>query len=144
MACSHPIRVVINGEPISLPCGRCLSCLKAKRNEWIVRLSEEHKVSKDSYFITLTYSDENIPYTFDQETGEKFNVLCPSDTQLFLKRLRKKLSCYDVKLRYFLLGEYGPTTFRAHYHCLFFFDRVLSVSLLLRLIRESWSLGFLS
>lgn len=38
--------------------------------------------------------------------------------QDFFKRLRKELG--DVRLRYYLVSEYGPTTARPHYHGIFF------------------------
>ena len=48
--------------------------------------------------------------------------------QLFIKRLRKAISYYDSKcsnagspsLRYYICGEYGPTTQRPHYHFILF------------------------
>lgn len=46
------------------------------------------------------------------------------DIQLFLKRLRKNLSKYtDEKIRYYAVSEYGPKTFRAHYHCYYSMTR---------------------
>lgn len=46
------------------------------------------------------------------------------DIQLYLKRLRKLLYekfSYRPVFRYFIIAEYGPTTFRPHYHGLAFF-----------------------
>lgn len=51
--------------------------------------------------------------------GGRIPMLSKSDLQKFLKRLRK---AYGKKVRYFACGEYGPKTFRPHYHLLFFFD----------------------
>lgn len=62
-----------------------------------------------SSFVTLTYDDEHLP-----EGGN----LYPRDTQLFFKRLRKKLD--PIKLRYYLVGEYGDRTQRPHYHIALF------------------------
>lgn len=62
-----------------------------------------------SSFVTLTYADEHLP-----EGGS----LCPRDPQLFLKRLRKAI--HPLKLRYYLVGEYGDRTFRPHYHLALF------------------------
>lgn len=45
------------------------------------------------------------------------------DLQLFIKRLRKKISKYsNEKVRYFACGEYGPIHFRPHYHLSLWFS----------------------
>lgn len=62
-----------------------------------------------SCFVTLTYSDEFLP-----EGG----TLVPKDAQAFLKRLRKAVA--PIKIRFYLVGEYGDKTFRPHYHLAIF------------------------
>lgn len=59
-------------------------------------------------FVTLTYSKEHLP-----EKG----TLVPRHPQLWLKRIRRKTG---KRLRYFLVGEYGDTTWRPHYHVMLF------------------------
>ena len=60
---------------------------------------------------------------------------CKSDIQKFFKRLRRRVEydrynlISDVKkenrsFRYFITSEYGPNTFRPHYHGLMFFDHI--------------------
>ncbi len=66
------------------------------------------------FFLTLTYDDEHLPKT---PTGR--STTCKKDVQDFFKRLRKELG--DVRLRYYLVSEYGPTTARPHYHGIIFF-----------------------
>ncbi len=89
--------------------------------------------------LDLSYSDIDMTscpalstslYTTNQFC---FSYCCKSDVQKFLKRLRRRLD-YDRKgllssvdaesrkFRYFICSEYGPKTFRAHYHGLLFFD----------------------
>lgn len=63
----------------------------------------------DSTFITLTYDDEHLP------AGGN---LVPKDVQNWLKRLRKATA--PMRLRYYLVGEYGDTTERPHYHVALF------------------------
>lgn len=74
-----------------------------------------------SCFITLTYSDDELPYV---ETPEgHLPSLCRRDVQLFVKRLRKKLSKHFGELgrfRFYICGEYGPQTNRPHYHGILF------------------------
>lgn len=62
------------------------------------------------------------------------------DIQLFLKRFRKVLSNYsDEKIRYYVVSEYGPKTFRAHYHLLFFYDKPETQKFIRRCVRFAWS-----
>lgn len=84
-----------------------------KRQQWAFRLQQELKVSSSSHFVTLTYDEENLT-----KSKDGIPIVSKRDIQLFIKRLRKALPSY--KLRYFLVSEYGPTTFRPHYHCIFF------------------------
>lgn len=69
----------------------------------------EQLLHPESCFVTLTYSPENLP------AG---GVLVPRDTELFLKRLRKRFE--PLKLRYFLTGEYGDESWRPHYHAILY------------------------
>lgn len=59
----------------------------------------------ESCFITLTYSDENLP---ERGSLEKDVV------RLALDRIRKRIS--PKRFRYFYVGEYGDQTYRPHYH----------------------------
>lgn len=64
------------------------------------------------------------------------------DLQLFIKRLRKHLSNYtDEKIRYFACGEYGPKTFRPHFHLLLWFSQEQTAKNLYRCIHKSWKFG---
>ena len=100
---------------VSIPCGKCVGCRLNYSKGWAQRCLHEAQLHDDNCFITLTYSDENLP---DNRSLRR------RDVQLFLKRLRKKRGSF----RYYGCGEYGPSTLRPHYHlCLFgldFNDRV--------------------
>lgn len=104
-------RYVPNTEAIKLPCGRCIGCRLERSRQWAVRCVSEARMHGDNnMFITLTYSDENLP-----PNGSLF----PRDLALFWKRLRKK---YGAGIKYFACGEYGDQTERPHYHaCIFGF-----------------------
>lgn len=120
--CVGPIRVfqAPDGGPISfveregmldldIPCGRCIECRIAKSRDWSIRNVHESKMHKDSCFLNLTYDDAHYP-----EDG----CVSVEDMQKFMKRLRWE---YRPKpLRYFLSAEYGPRTWRAHYHSLIY------------------------
>lgn len=93
---------------MAFPCGQCLPCRINKAREWTHRMMLEQRVSDESSFVTLTYSDEHLPEPAD---------LIKSHLQNYLKRLRK--AAYE-KLRYFAVGEYGDRTGRPHYHIALF------------------------
>lgn len=90
-------------------CGRCVDCYTDRSRQWALRLSKELLAHDEATFVTLTYSDENLP--------EQLSV---RDLQLFMKLLRKNS---DVKLRYYLTGEYSPSRHRPHYHGIIFGKR---------------------
>lgn len=103
------------GEAIQVPCGRCIGCKMRKARDWSVRCQLEAQLHDRSCFLTLTYNDFNLPLTKDGDP-----TLVKRDLQLFLKRLRKELSNYDITIRFFACGEYGNRLARPHYHLLIF------------------------
>lgn len=97
--------------PFQLPCGKCAECLLERARDWSIRCIHESKMHAHNAFITLTYAPEHYP------TDGKLKYL---DFQLFMKRLRKK---FGDQIGFFMCGEYGETSGRAHYHaCLFGVD----------------------
>jgi len=67
----------------------------------------EKRLHTNSAFLTLTYSDANLP---------PGGTLVPEHLTNFLKRLRHEYP--GEKVRYFACGEYGTNTARPHYHVL--------------------------
>ena len=64
------------------------------------------------------------------------------EAQLFMKRLRKNLSKFsDEKIRYYIASEYGPKTFRAHYHLLLYYDTQETATAITKVLRKSWPYG---
>lgn len=109
MQCENLKWVHPNSKPrgIQVPCGKCLSCLHAKRSDWSFRLMQEYKHCNSAAFITLTYHPKFVP---DKGVTKRH-------LQLFMKRLRKKSG---QRLRYYAVGEYGTKTGRPHYHLIIF------------------------
>lgn len=120
MQCLSPIN--IRGH--LMPCGKCPNCMRNRQNDWVFRLNEEYKVSPYSYFITLTYRDADLRFACYVPDKMVFPCLSHDDIKLFFKRLRKNTK---AKLKYHLCGEYGPNTFRPHYHALIFSQTKLDV-----------------
>lgn len=102
----------IDGVPIQIPCGQCAGCRLERSRQWAIRCVHEASLHEQNSFITLTYSDENIP----QDRG-----LVIEHFQKFMKRLRKYYA--PRRIRFFHCGEYGENFGRPHYHaCLFNLD----------------------
>ena len=130
MLCLHPITL----PDRIVPCGKCIPCLRRRQRDWFIRINQELLSSVCSYFVTLPYDDEHL--NFDNGVA----VVSRRDCQLFLKRLRKKI--YPDKIRYFLCSEYGPSTFRPHYHPIIFnFPINLNAY---EVIANSWNFGFVT
>lgn len=63
------------------------------------------------------------------------------DIQLFLKKLRKYLKPYtDEKIRYYVVSEYGPKTFRPHYHISLYYNSDTTHKYIGQCIRKAWSI----
>lgn len=149
--CLHKFRkelkapLFINGEyreHINLPCGKCDRCLERRKMEWGFRMEYEMINSKTAYFVTLTYSPENVPYN---KYGLK--VLVKKDLQKFFKRLRQRQKRGDItiehlrnnlsfndKVKYYACGEYGEQFLRPHKHAIIYNASEKN-------ILKSWELG---
>ena len=114
------------------------------------QISEElHKVGR---FSSRDMSDTS---RFIQLMSSHFGglpYLSTVDIQRFIKRLRitllRNYNRYDFKeknspsFRYFCCGEYGPSTFRPHYHLLLFFSSQFAAAHIQEYIRQCWQFGF--
>lgn len=94
---------------VVVPCGKCADCIRKSARDWKIRLYHESLSSPSTVFITLTYNDVHLP---------KDGCLNYRDFQLFIKRVRRHLP--NVKLTYFVAGEYGTRTFRPHFHVILY------------------------
>lgn len=91
-----------------VPCGKCLGCRMSKSREWSTRIIHESEYYPEgSIFLTLTYSEENLPEDKSLNKDEFIN---------FMRRLKRRFD--DRKLKYFACGEYGETYGRPHYHAI--------------------------
>lgn len=93
------------GSILKLPCGRCLNCRINYARTWALRCVAEAYYYDESWFVTLTYDDENY-----------LKRDCRRDFQLFMKRLRK----HHPGVRYFMCCEQGEHTKRWHMHAILF------------------------
>jgi len=95
--------------PITIGCGQCRGCRLEHSREWAVRLMHEAQMHPANSFITLTYSNQNLP------TGGSLNL---EDFRNFMKRLRRARA--PKKIRFYQVGEYGDENLRPHHHALLF------------------------
>lgn len=124
-----------------VPCNSCDECLLERSKRKATQLMIENYDRKDptgSWFITLTYDDDHIPYNEVYKNGKLVSVeesLPPKDPYLYEhKRDRKKCIkpfidnlTYHAKTKYgdetpmwFYCGEYGGETKRPHFHMIIF------------------------
>lgn len=92
--------------PFQLPCGKCIECRLDYARQWAVRCVHESMMHPKNAFVTLTYTDENLPAKLDY-----------SHFQKFMKKLRK---LQNDPMGVFVTGEYGEKTKRPHWHAILF------------------------
>lgn len=124
---------------LEVPCGKCEECAKHNRNSWFVRSYFEWRDNSwdSSFFYTLTYNNENLPHY-----ANKVPCFSKRHIQLFLKRLRKDLSQYGVRLRYIITCEHGELRKRPHYHVIFFLSNNFNPYRFYKLVEKCWTYGF--
>lgn len=207
MSCLRP-RTAINrysGERFVVNCGTCKACLMRLSRSASYKCELEEKDHKYAMFVTLTYSNDNVPLAVAQKVGQDFDIaeygddevpyvsntchyelhdvtprflkerddfgnhvadahlhpfqleelynkfkyfdrkipyLSRVDAQRFIKRFRKHLSKFsDEKIKYYLVGEYGPVHFRPHFHVVFYFDNEKTLSSFGQVLHKSWTFG---
>lgn len=142
MACVKPITAYLgaagqvvftkregSGRPLSLPCGRCITCRIDRSRAWALRMVHEAQMHQESSFITLTYDSDHIPedWSVDVEEWKRFAkrlrkrapVCCAKDPWRG-KRAESGCGRDGKSFRFFHCGEYGDQNLRPHYHALLF------------------------
>lgn len=103
--------------------------------------------------VERTFNDPEVRFSYPMYPKELLAILdkikypipyripyvCNRDLDLFLKRLRSYYP--DEKLRYYAVSEYGPTTFRPHWHLLLFSNSERFPQTILKNISKAWSYG---
>lgn len=162
MQCSSPLflsnnklsyTLGIDKPVVSVTCGKCLSCQQMQQNEWILRAfwhwkEYTEKLNGMVFFVTLTYSDDSIPYIVSYDTnilGEQVNVtelVRGKPNQWLIDNSNYCFSCFNKKdvdkffnsvrqhflrkyginnINYLVCSEYGSQfSCRSHHHILVF------------------------
>jgi hypothetical protein len=102
-----PFRSYQGARALSIPCGKCVSCIQSRCRATAVRAHHEMMFHDVSSFVTVTYEDSYLP---------KSGTLEPDEFQRFLKRVRNNHGPF----RFLACGEYGDQFKRPHYHALLF------------------------
>lgn len=103
--------------------------------------------------VERTFKDPEVQFTYGMKPKELLSILgkinhnvpnripyvCNRDLDLFLKRLRSYYP--DEKLRYYAVSEYGPTSFRPHWHLLLFSNSERFSQTVLENVSKAWSYG---
>lgn len=107
---------------------------------------------KDST-VERTFKDPEVKFTFPMKSKDILSILekvkhnvpnripyiCNRDLDLFLKRLRSYYP--DEKLRYYAVSEYGPTSFRPHWHLLLLSNSERFSETICENVPKAWSYG---
>ena len=87
--------------------------------------------------------DTYLPAIQGDCDGDTFATCCKKDVQNFIKRVRFWIDNLNIidddkKIRYFIASEYGPQTYRPHYHGILFFDNEVILREIKDIIVRSW------
>ena len=103
--------------------------------------------------VKRVFKDPEIRFSYPMKPKDLLSILgkinhnvpnripyvCNRDLDLFLKRLRSYYP--DEKLRYYAVSEYGPTSFRPHWHLLLFSDSERFSQTVCENVSKAWSYG---
>ena len=88
------------------------------------------------------FSRKCVIYPRFEDCDNKIPYCNTSDCQKFLKRLRFHIKAeHNEEVRFYGVSEYGPRTFRPHWHLLLFFDSDEVAKVISQYVSESWSYG---
>lgn len=131
MLCKSPVQFRKVSSEAAFPCGQCIACRINKRRIWSHRIMLEAMRHTSNSFITLTYDDDHLPKDefYHPKTGQVYAPFSvnPEHHRLFFNSLRYHYHQhfprqYDAdgncinNLRFYMVGEYGDSTQRPHYH----------------------------
>lgn len=95
MGCFTPYYV--QSQQLFVPCGKCYDCRLQKRQAWCFRMQQELQARPTAFFVTLTYSEQNVPNRkFDVKhlvrySTDNFNTLSKEDASNFIATMQKEL-----------------------------------------------------
>lgn len=167
----HCFFVTLTYATEHLPVGKFYQSLIGMRFRCVPRDHVYSYTTVQGYTRNMSFNDENFDYPVDLSAQAVSDLLSKThldrtvypdgctvvkypdmrdllpylnyrDLQLFHKRLNQQLKLYSSeKIHTYSVGEYGPKTFRPHFHLLFFFDSDRLAEVFGQLIRKVWRLS---
>lgn len=128
---------------VPIGCGKCMECMKQKKNEWRVRLLEEIKNNnKIAHFVTLTYSNEEYSKFFNEHMSDTklqgydlYNEIATKSVRYFLERWRKDTG---KSVKHWLITELGHVgTENIHLHGIIWTNKSPEY------IKNKWKYGYI-
>ena len=108
---------------VQIPCGNCIECKKQKAREWQVRLTEELKEWQYPYFMTLTFSPEELENLCKKTNLKECNAVAEYALRHMLERWRKT---HKKSLKHWFITELGHEgTERIHLHGIIFTNEII-------------------
>lgn len=135
--------VTLTYNKYHVPCMYPVYCKdKATGRQYIELYDEE----TGEFLGNPRYSHALCRKIIERTDDKKLHYARYTDVQKFYKRVRRKieyLNKYDnEKIKYYSVSEYGPRTFRPHFHILFYFDNAKLASDFGQIVDSCWPLGY--
>lgn len=117
-------------------------------NDLNIRFDSVKDVRREDNIVIPGYPRTYPISHFNHSDADNYvTYLSKRDIQLYIKILRKKVyERFKDKFseantfRYFVCGEYGPRTYRAHFHMLFFFQDEETCEFVRSILYENWQM----
>lgn len=88
------------------------------------------------------FIEQSCPTNGKNKDLSILRVLDNSDLQKFIKRLRFKIADkFDEKISHFSVSEYGPVSFRPHFHGVLFFNSDQVAKVIEKYVSQCWKYG---
>lgn len=140
-----------------VPCVPDINCLDAGDDNTYLfgfrSIPRSASVKLKSSTVRRTFKDPMVRFFYPMKPKDLLSILdkvkhnipnripyvCNRDLDLFLKRLRSYYP--DEKLRYYAVSEYGPSSFRPHWHLLLFSNSERFSKTVCENVSKAWSYG---
>lgn len=135
--------VTLTYNKYSVPCMYPVYCKDKATGKQYIELYDE---DTGEFLGNPYYSHLLCKKIINRTDDKKLHYARYSDVQKFYKRLRRKIEYSNLynneKIKYYSVSEYGPRTFRPHFHILFYFDNSKLAQNFGQIVCSCWSLGY--